>query len=93
MVRSYITLFIVLIVFCFSYSANCEPLFKEFCEDYEFECGSSGGRLVFYTSGDPKSFNPVVSQEKTTSDITNFFFEGLTTSEPLTLEVVPSLAK
>ncbi len=93
MIRPYITLFIALIAFCFSHPVNCEPLFKEFYKDYEFQCGSSGGRLVFYITNDPKSFNPIVSQESTTSRITSFLFVGLTQGDSLTLEVLPSLAK
>ncbi|MBU1122793.1 MAG: ABC transporter substrate-binding protein [Candidatus Omnitrophica bacterium] len=42
---------------------------------------------------DPKSFNPVVAQETSTTQITSLIFEGLTRTDPLTLEVLPNLAQ
>jgi peptide/nickel transport system substrate-binding protein len=86
-------IFFFIIIACSSLSLQADQIFKDFYENYEFECGTSGGRLVFYTESDPKSFNPIVSQEVTTSQITSFFFEGLTKIDPLTLEVIPSLAQ
>ncbi len=74
-------------------SLPAEPLFKELYKEYKLECGTHGGRLTFYTTGDPKSFNPIVSQESTTSQITSLIFEGLTRTDPLTLEVLPNLAQ
>jgi len=79
-------------VILLSSRAFSEQLFKEFYKQYELECGTSGGKLIFYTTRDPKSFNPIVSQESTTSTITSYFFEGLTETNPLTLEVEPDLA-
>jgi len=51
-----------------------------------------GGTIVLYTSSDPKSFNPIVAKETSTTTITSLIFEGLTTINPLTLEVEPNLA-
>jgi peptide/nickel transport system substrate-binding protein len=93
MIKFYTTLFVVVITFCSVLEARCEGIFKDFYKNYEFECGLAGGRLVFYISGDPKSFNPIVSQESTTNETIGHLFEGLTQVDPLTLEVIPSLAK
>ncbi len=37
----------------------------------EFEVGKYGGTLVIATPGDPKSFNPVLANETSTTEITN----------------------
>jgi len=52
-----------------------------------------GGYLVLGSLGDPKSFNPVIAQEVSTTMVTSFIFEGLTTVDPDTLKVIPNLAK
>src|SRR6185369_2591882 len=39
-----------------------------------------------------KSFNPVVASEVSTTDYTQRIFEGLTTADPFTGEVIPLLA-
>lgn len=61
-------------------------------DDYEFACGVSGGKLILSANSDPKSFNPIVAKETSTTQITSFLFEGLTKVDPRTLEVVPNLA-
>lgn len=62
-------------------------------KNYQFVCGKQGGSLYLFVTSDPKSFNPIVSQESTTNTIISFVFQGLTETDPLTLEVKPSLAK
>jgi peptide/nickel transport system substrate-binding protein len=57
------------------------------------ECGKKGGSLLLPTTSDPKSFNPIVAQETSTTQITSLIFEGLTRTHPLTLEVLPNLAQ
>lgn len=52
-----------------------------------------GGMLVIATSSDPKSFNPVMAKETTTTAITSHIFEGLTTLDVETLQPKPLLAK
>ena len=69
------------------------PAFREPYTDYEIICGREGGDLVISITSDPKSFNPIVAQETSTTAITRYIFEGLTRTHPLTLEVIPSLAK
>jgi peptide/nickel transport system substrate-binding protein len=62
-------------------------------ETYNLECGHPGGRLILSTSSDPKSFNPIVAAETSTTQITSLIFEGLTRTDPLTMEVKPCIAK
>lgn len=52
-----------------------------------------GGQIVLATTSDPRSFNPIVAQETSTTGITNLIFEGLTRTNGVTLEVEPNLAQ
>ena len=70
-----------------------EEPFKEPYKDYTIGCGKKGGRLVLSVTSDPKSFNPIVAQETSTTQITSLIFEGLTRTDPRTLEVLPNLAE
>jgi peptide/nickel transport system substrate-binding protein len=69
-----------------------QNLFENLYTQYNIECGKPGGKLILSVSSDPKSFNPIVAQETSTTTITAYIFEGLTKTDPLTLEVLPSLA-
>jgi peptide/nickel transport system substrate-binding protein len=51
------------------------------------------GRLVLAVTSDPKSFNPILAKETSTTTITAHIFEGLTTVDPFTLKVIPNLAE
>ncbi|MCM8820664.1 MAG: ABC transporter substrate-binding protein [Candidatus Omnitrophica bacterium] len=53
----------------------------------------SGDTIVLSTSSDPKSFNPIIAKETSTTSITQFIFEGLTSIDGVTLEIKPLLAK
>lgn len=68
-------------------------VWEEPLKDYTLECGKYGGKLILSASGDPKSFNPIIAKETSTTAITGFMFEGLTRTDPKTLEVIPNLAK
>jgi len=48
--------------------------------------------LVLSTSSDPKSFNPILAKETSTTMVTGFLFEGLTQTDGVTLKVKPALA-
>ncbi|OPX29562.1 MAG: hypothetical protein B1H08_03590 [Candidatus Omnitrophica bacterium 4484_171] len=61
--------------------------------NYKFDCGRPGGSLILYATSDPKSFNPIVAKETSTTQITSYLFEGLTRVDPRTLKVIPNLAK
>ncbi|MCM8764428.1 MAG: ABC transporter substrate-binding protein [Candidatus Omnitrophica bacterium] len=51
-----------------------------------------GGAIVISSSSIPKSFNPIVAKETSTTFITGFIFEGLTTTDGITQQVKPNLA-
>ncbi|MBF0485455.1 MAG: ABC transporter substrate-binding protein [Candidatus Omnitrophica bacterium] len=52
-----------------------------------------GGELVLTTTSDPKSFNPVLAKETSTTTILAPMFEGLTMTDPFDLRVKPNLAE
>ena len=52
-----------------------------------------GGQLVLATTSDPRSFNPILAKETSTTAITGLLFEGLTRTNGVTLEVEPNLAQ
>jgi len=52
-----------------------------------------GGQLVLPSTSDPRSFNPILAKETSTTAVTNLIFEGLTTTDGVTLEVKPNLAE
>lgn len=51
------------------------------------------GQLVLSTTSDPKSFNPIVAKETSTTAVTSLIFEGLTTTDGVTTEIKPNLAR
>lgn len=61
--------------------------------EYKPQVGRYGGQLVLSTTSDPKTFNPVVSNESSSSVVTGLIFEGLTRVSGITTEVEPYLAK
>lgn len=62
-------------------------------ETYKPVVGRYGGQMVRDQLGEPKSFNPIVSSETSTSDYTYRMFEGLTRGNSFTGEVEPGLAE
>ena len=52
-----------------------------------------GGQLILATTSDPKSFNEILANESSTSLVTGYIFEGLTTVNAHTLRVEPLLAE
>ncbi|HAV42728.1 TPA: ABC transporter substrate-binding protein [bacterium] len=55
--------------------------------------GRYGGQITLSTTSDPKSFNPILAKETSTTVITGLIFEGLTRTNGITTEVEPNLAK
>lgn len=56
--------------------------------------GKFGGDMVVSTIGEgPKTFNPCNSKDATSSSMAGLMYDGLLTTEPVTGEVVPLLAK
>jgi peptide/nickel transport system substrate-binding protein len=58
------------------------------------ECapGIRGGRLVLSTFGDPKTFNPIASNEGSSEDIYRFIFSSLLTLDAPSQKMLPGLA-
>ncbi len=54
---------------------------------------TSGGTLVLATSSDPKSFNPIMAKETSTTAVTGLLFEGLTRIDGVTARPLPNLAE
>lgn len=52
-----------------------------------------GGQLVLSTTSDPRSFNPVLAKETSTTAVLAPVFEGLTTVNAEDLRVIPNLAQ
>ena len=48
--------------------------------------------IVLRLSSDPKSFNPIIAQETSTTSVTSLMFEGLVRIEPFTQEPIPNIA-
>ncbi|MGB5974199.1 MAG: ABC transporter substrate-binding protein, partial [Nodosilinea sp.] len=65
-------------------SAGCDP--TQFAQ-----ASADVPRLVLSTLSDPKTFNPVLSQES--PNIFSFTFNGLTTTDGISGETVPALAE
>lgn len=59
------------------------------------ECapGVRGGRLVISTFGDPKTFNPIASNEGSSEDIYRFIFASLLTLDMPSQKMLPNLAE
>lgn len=56
--------------------------------------GQFGGEYVTSTIGEgPKTFNPFTSTDATSSTMADVMYDGLFTSNPMTGEVIPKLAK
>ncbi|MBI3307386.1 MAG: ABC transporter substrate-binding protein [Candidatus Omnitrophica bacterium] len=52
----------------------------------------SSDTLVLTLASDPKSFNAMVAQETSTTEVTTLMFEGLTRLNPVSGQIEPSLA-
>lgn len=61
--------------------------------EYHPKIGTVGGEIILSTTSDPKSFNPILAKETTTTTITSYIYEGLTTIDPITTDVIPHLAE
>jgi peptide/nickel transport system substrate-binding protein len=50
-------------------------------------------RLITAVLGEPKTFNYLLTQESTSSDVLTWLYEGLITTDPTTNEILPALAE
>ncbi len=56
--------------------------------------GVFGGQIVVSTIGEgPKTFNPWVSKDATSSEVADMLYDSLLSTDPVTGEVIPHLAK
>lgn len=62
-------------------------------DPYRPEVGRVGGEMVLVTTAGPKSFNPIIAKETSTTAVTGLIFEGLTRTNGITTEVEPNLAE
>lgn len=62
-------------------------------DQYKPVPGKYGGRLVRSTLSEPKSFNPIVAAEVSTTDFTQRICQGLTETDMFTGDVQPGLAE
>lgn len=62
-------------------------------QNYAPKVGKVGGEIILSTNSDPKSFNPILAKETSTTTITANVFEGLITVDPITTDIKPHLAK
>jgi len=73
-----------LLCFCVIVLSGCRP-----------SAFSPAGKdtLILATTSDPKTFNPILAKETSSTLVTGFLFEGLTRTNGITTEVEPSLAE
>src|SRR5438093_977115 len=57
------------------------------------EIGKFGGTYIVSSISDPRTFNPVVAQETSSTSVTGAIFEGLVEQNYLTGEIEPALAE
>ena len=55
--------------------------------------GEKTPRLISVVLGEPKTFNYLLTQETTSSDVLALMYEGLISTDPTTSKVVPALAE
>ncbi|MFN3813920.1 MAG: ABC transporter substrate-binding protein, partial [Aquificaceae bacterium] len=61
--------------------------------EFEVKKGKEGGVMYFVLNGDPKTLNPVVAQETTSTAVLDHLFTGLTKVDVKTMKPVPDLAE
>ncbi len=62
-------------------------------EDFHLKEGREGGELRFVLSSDPRTLNPAVAQETSSTAVLSDLFTGLTKTDLKTMQVVPDLAQ
>ncbi len=59
----------------------------------DIEIGKYGGQIIVATISDPKSFNIILANETSTTDIVNRMFAGIVEYDNEKQEIIPGLAK
>ena len=62
-------------------------------EDFVVKEGKEGGILRFVLNADPKTLNPAIAQETSSTAVLSDLFTGLTKIELKTMQVIPDLAE
>jgi len=91
-----LTVFSLVLVFLLTFSAGLFAQDVELLDPWVSEKaqGQHGGTLITTLLGDPKTFNTIIAQETSSTDITDgLIFEGLVTRHGVTTEFIPELAK
>ncbi len=65
---------------------------EEKAKSFVPQIGKIGGQIVLSSFSDPKSFNPITSTEMTTTEFTQYIYEGLTKLNGVTLMPEPNLS-
>jgi len=75
--------------------AGDEPQFEGLTDidHQEWEIGTKGGRIILPLLSDPKTFNNIVADETSTTDITERLFTPIVRRNQFTLEWEPALAE
>jgi peptide/nickel transport system substrate-binding protein len=66
---------------------------KKAVAGYDPVAGKPGGIRTFSIYTAPKSFNIYLNQETPVNDILNMMYDGLVSTNPVTLDIVPALAE
>lgn len=72
---------------------SAEPVTEEGQIIEDIEIGKYGGQIVVAQPGDPKSFNIILANETSTTDIVNRMFAGIVEYDNQKQEIMPGLAK
>ncbi len=70
-----------------------KPVTEEGYVVEDIEIGKYGGQIVLAQPGDPKSFNIILANETSTTDIVNRMFAGIVEYDNEKQEIIPGLAK
>ncbi|MFN7066014.1 MAG: ABC transporter substrate-binding protein [Aquificaceae bacterium] len=62
-------------------------------EDFKVEEGKEGGEIRFVLNSDPRTLNPALAQETSSTAVLSDLFTGLTKIDLRTMELVPDLAE
>jgi len=57
------------------------------------EIGKFGGTLSYTLTGDPKTFNPLIAKETSSTEPLSYVYDGLTETNGITYKVQPALAE
>ena len=86
----WLTIVLVMLI-CLSFAE--EQIKEELAIEKNITIGKQGGQIVVSTVGDPKTFNTILANETSSTDIINHMYSPLVTLNNVTQEYEPSLAR